>query len=136
MIVASRVEPGFDVLENPFGRYWRSVETLADAPVALAEAEDALLVATADEAAQASGHPKIDARDAGAMPDDLESLMGVGPRMAEKLHRLGIDQYAQLAALEPGEEAWLDLKLNARGRVMREGWVEEARARLDGRVTE
>jgi len=99
--------------------------------------------------AQAAGHPalavagtpvprapKIEPRAHGEQPDDLESLAGVGPRMAEKLHQLGIECYAQLAALEPEEAAWLDLKLNARGRVMREGWIEQARARLNGHATD
>jgi predicted flap endonuclease-1-like 5' DNA nuclease/pimeloyl-ACP methyl ester carboxylesterase len=79
--------------------------------------------------------PHIEQRD-DATPDDLERLTGVGPRMAEKLHQLGFQRYAQLAALQPEEEAWLDLKLNARGRVMREAWVAQARARLNGTATE
>ncbi|SPB13761.1 poly(3-hydroxybutyrate) depolymerase [Caballeronia novacaledonica] len=119
------------------------VARLESATLANPEVEDALLVGSAEDAAPTAGAsatpvpraPKIEPGTEGAAPDDLESLMGVGPRMAEKLHQLGIDRYAQLAALEPEEEAWLDLKLGARGRVMREGWVEQARARLNGSVT-
>ncbi|WP_176256762.1 DUF3141 domain-containing protein [Derxia lacustris] len=65
-------------------------------------------------------------------PDDLKALRGVGPRMADKLAELGITQFAQLAALQPAEVAWLDLKLEARGRVLREGWIDQARELVAG----
>jgi len=59
--------------------------------------------------------------------DDLEAVRGIGPRMAVKLRELGFERFAQLAALDAGEIAWLDLKLEARGRVQREGWIDQAR---------
>jgi predicted flap endonuclease-1-like 5' DNA nuclease/tellurite resistance protein len=120
---------------------------IAAATLVAPEVEDALLAGPAEDAPTSSYNPisglrtiaprapAIEAAAEGEAADDLESLMGVGPRMAEKLRQLGIERYAQLAALEPEEEAWLDLKLNARGRVMREGWIGQARARLNGKVT-
>ncbi|MEM5430304.1 DUF3141 domain-containing protein [Cupriavidus oxalaticus] len=103
----------------------------------LAETEDAVdaaaaYVAQAADSTLVPRAPTIEPDLDGAPPDDLASLTGVGPRTAEKLNHLGIRRYAQLAALEPEEAAWLDLKLNARGRVMREAWVEQARAHLNG----
>jgi len=78
--------------------------------------------------------PKLDKRSNGAS-DDLEVVNGIGPRMAEKLRNLGIRRFAQLAALDAAEIAWLDLKLGARGRVRRERWCEQARALSTGITT-
>jgi NADH-quinone oxidoreductase subunit E len=78
--------------------------------------------------------PKLDKRSNGAS-DDLEVVNGIGPRMAEKLRNLGIRRFAQLAALDAAEIAWLDLKLGARGRVRRERWCEQARALSTGMTT-
>ncbi len=73
------------------------------------------------------GAPDLSAGSEGPA-DDLERIDGIGPRMAEKLTRLGVRRFAQLAALGPAEAEWLDLELDARGRVAREAWVEQAQA--------
>ena len=64
----------------------------------------------------------------GAGPDDLKLIKGVGPVLEEMLHRLGYFHFAQIAAWTPEEVAWVDENLEGfKGRVTREGWVEQAR---------
>ena len=61
-------------------------------------------------------------------PDDLKLIKGVGPELEALLHRLGVFHFDQIAAWTPEEVAWVDANLEGfRGRVTREGWVEQAR---------
>jgi NADH-quinone oxidoreductase subunit E len=61
-------------------------------------------------------------------PDDLKLIKGVGPALEALLHRLGYFHLSQIAAWTPEEVAWVDENLEEfRGRVTREGWVEQAR---------
>ena len=59
--------------------------------------------------------------------DDLTQLKGVGPAYAKKLNEAGITSFAQVAALTPEGVAELEEKLNAAGRVERDGWIEQAK---------
>ena len=54
-------------------------------------------------------------------------MKGVGPRLEEKLNSLGINSFAQIAALSPAEAAELDSKLgDFKGRLERDHWIEQA----------
>jgi len=60
--------------------------------------------------------------------DDLKLIKGVGPELEAMLHRLGVFHFRQIADWTPEEVAWIDGNLEGfRGRVIREGWVEQAR---------
>jgi NADH-quinone oxidoreductase subunit E len=60
--------------------------------------------------------------------DDLKLIKGVGPALEALLHRLGYWHFDQIAAWTPAEVAWVDENLEEfKGRVTREGWVEQAR---------
>lgn len=60
--------------------------------------------------------------------DDLKLIKGVGPALEDLLHRLGYWHFDQIAAWTPEEVAWVDENLEEfKGRVTREGWVEQAR---------
>lgn len=61
-----------------------------------------------------------------AKPDDLKAIAGVGPKLEKVLNDLGIWTYAQVAALERNEVAWLDDFLSFAGRIDRDGWVAQA----------
>jgi NADH-quinone oxidoreductase subunit E len=64
----------------------------------------------------------------GTGPDDLKLIKGVGPVLEALLFRLGYYHFDQIAAWTPEEVAWVDDNLEEfRGRVTREGWVEQAR---------
>jgi NADH-quinone oxidoreductase subunit E len=64
----------------------------------------------------------------GEGPDDLKRIKGIGPGLETLLHRLGYFHYDQLARWSPAEVAWVDDHLEGfKGRVTRDGWVEQAR---------
>ncbi|MGY6626913.1 MAG: hypothetical protein ACXIVL_00200 [Oceanicaulis sp.] len=60
--------------------------------------------------------------------DDLTAIKGLGPKAAEKLHEMGVTRYAQIAAWSDTDVARFDRELNARGRIVRDEWVGQARA--------
>lgn len=60
--------------------------------------------------------------------DDLTRIAGIGPRLEEQLHELGIFHYDQIAEWSEENVRWLDQRLRFKGRIGREKWVEQARA--------
>ncbi len=70
--------------------------------------------------------PKKEAPKAAAGPDDLKLLKGVGPALEKKLHENGVTTFAQVASWGPEEIADMDDKLSFKGRIERDGWVEQA----------
>lgn len=80
--------------------------------------------------------PRLDMPRAGN-PDDLKRIRGVGPKLEELLHRMGIFHLDQIAAWGPAEVAWMDESLEGfRGRVTRDDWVGQARLLAGGGETE
>ena len=75
-----------------------------------------------DDAAAAPA-PKAEA--AGA--DDLKKLSGVGPVLEKKLIEAGVTSFAQIAAWGPADIEEFDEKLSFKGRIEREGWVDQAK---------
>jgi large subunit ribosomal protein L21 len=63
--------------------------------------------------------------DAGG--DDLSQISGVGPVIVKKLHALGVTTFAQIAAWTPEDVADMDEKLSFKGRIDRDGWLEQAK---------
>jgi len=59
--------------------------------------------------------------------DDLKRLSGVGPALEKKLHEAGVTTFAQIAAWTPEDVAAMDEKLSFKGRIEREGWIEQAK---------
>ena len=60
-------------------------------------------------------------------PDDLQTLKGVGPKLAQKLNENGITRFEQIARLSPNEIAILDERLGPfKGRLDRDRVVEQA----------
>ena len=91
----------------------------AEAPAAEAPAEEA----PAEEAA-APAFKGLDAPEGEA--DDLKKISGVGPVLEEKLNGLGIFHYKQIAAFTAEDIAAVDNELNFKGRIERDGWLEQA----------
>jgi large subunit ribosomal protein L19 len=60
-------------------------------------------------------------------PDDLTRLTGVDAELAQRLAKLGVTKYQQIADLNDDEIAYLDANLALDGRVEREDWIAEAR---------
>jgi len=59
--------------------------------------------------------------------DDLKRLSGVGPVLEEKLHAAGVTSFAQIANWTDADIADFDEKLSFKGRIEREGWVDQAK---------
>jgi small subunit ribosomal protein S2 len=91
----------------------------ADSPAPGAEAE------AGAEAAPGAGFKPLSAPEGDA--DDLTKLGGVGKSWAGKLNEQGIYHFWQIAALTPEELEALDEALNAKGKIVKSGWIEEAK---------
>ena len=76
------------------------------------------------EAPKKTAAKKAPAKAAG---DDLKKLSGVGPALEKKLHEAGITTFSQIAAWTEADVAAMDEKLSFKGRIEREGWIEQAR---------
>jgi len=58
--------------------------------------------------------------------DNLRKLSGVGPALEKKLNAAGVTTYAQIAGWKNADVAAMDEKLSFKGRIEREGWIEQA----------
>ncbi len=70
--------------------------------------------------------------EAPAGADDLKKLSGVGPALEKKLHAAGVTSFAQVAAWTDADVAAMDEKLSFKGRIEREGWIEQAKELAKG----
>ncbi len=90
--------------------------------VAVAAAKPAK--AAAKPAAKAAAKP---AAQASGAADDLKTLSGVGPALEKKLIAAGVTSFAQIAAWGAEDIAKFDEALSFKGRIEREGWVDQAK---------
>ncbi|MBY6134795.1 NADH-quinone oxidoreductase subunit E [Nocardioides marinus] len=63
----------------------------------------------------------------GGLPDDLKLLKGVGPKLEQTLNELGFFHFDQIAEWTDAEVAWVDARLKFKGRIKRDGWIEQAK---------
>ncbi|MBK0328489.1 50S ribosomal protein L21 [Rhodobacteraceae bacterium F11138] len=90
-------------------------------------------VAVAEKPAKKAAAPKAKAKtEASAGADDLKKLSGVGPALEKKLQAAGVTTFAQIAAWTDADVADMDEKLTFKGRIEREGWVEQAKELAKG----
>ena len=66
------------------------------------------------------------AREGG--PDDLKRISGVGPKLEQKLHDIGVFHFDQIAEWGPEEIAYMDDRLSFKGRIERDDWIGQAKA--------
>jgi large subunit ribosomal protein L21 len=95
--------------------------------VAVAAAKPARKAAPKKAEAKAETPAKPAAKAASAGADDLKVLSGVGPALEKKLHEAGVTTFAQIAGWSAADIAEMDEKLSFKGRIEREGWVEQAK---------
>ena len=101
----------------------------ADEPATLAADEDEVHPSEAMLAELEGAQPQqIDQPGSGG--DDLTTITGIGPRIAEVLNGLGIWTYVQIAEWQPEHETWIENHLSFKGRVSRENWVGQAKELL------
>ena len=74
------------------------------------------------------------AREGG--PDDLKQIKGVGPKLEGILHDMGIFHFDQIATWTAREVAWVDERLKFKGRIERDGWIDQAKTLAAGGETE
>ena len=63
----------------------------------------------------------------GEEEDDLQAIKGLGPKAAQALKSGGVVRYAQIAAWTEEDIAQWDTDLGARGRIVRDDWVGQAK---------
>ena len=63
----------------------------------------------------------------GEEEDDLQAIKGLGPKAAQALKSAGVVRYSQIAAWTEDDIAQWDTDLGARGRVVRDDWVGQAK---------
>ena len=60
--------------------------------------------------------------------EDLTQLSGLGPTIFKKLTEAGVTSFAQIASWSAEDIAVFDEKLSLKGRIDREGWIDQAKA--------
>jgi predicted flap endonuclease-1-like 5' DNA nuclease len=70
-----------------------------------------------------------------AVPDNLELLKGLGPKVNTMLKSLGVTSFAQVASWTTADVAEIDGKLGAfAGRISRDNWIDQAKYLVAGDV--
>jgi large subunit ribosomal protein L21 len=93
-------------------------------------------LAAAKPEPKAKAQPKAkgtDASENAAQKDDLKKLAGVGPALEKKLNEAGITTYAQIAAWNVDDVVKINEELALKGRIERDGWVDQAKALTSGK---
>jgi len=89
---------------------------------------DEVAAATSDVIGEVLGtHVHSNLPGSQGVPDDLQRMKGVGPKLAALLNSRGLLRYEQIAALAPEEIERLDAELGAfKGRIARDRIVQQA----------
>lgn len=112
------------------------------APVAQAAAENPSDTATPAQAGDTPDQPEAGAQPGtlaeprGGGADDLKRLKGVGPKLEQTLNDLGFFHFDQIAEWTPEDVEWVDARLKFKGRIERDGWIEQAKILAAGGETE
>ncbi|MEH7827281.1 NADH-quinone oxidoreductase subunit NuoE [Gemmobacter denitrificans] len=121
-----------DGTEVPILTPWRQTAAPAAAvpapaaPVAPQKEETEAPVAVAVVSEGTKPQALTAARDGKA--DDLQKIEGIGPKLEQLCHDLGIFHFDQIANWGAAEIAWMDSNLKGfRGRVTRDKWVAQAK---------
>ena len=126
-----------DGTEVPLLTPWLKGANKATAPAETpAEAPKPAPVVEAAEPEVEEAQPELltAAREGGA--DDLKKIKGVGPKLEETLNELGFYHFDQIAKWSEAEIAWVDNRLKFKGRITRDGWIEQATKLAAGEETE
>ncbi|MEH6836137.1 MULTISPECIES: NADH-quinone oxidoreductase subunit NuoE [Falsihalocynthiibacter] len=120
-----------DGTEVPLLTPWLGKSTTAKKPAA--KKADAPKAAPAPEKANvepavvAEKKPRTMTAPRKAGADDLKLLSGVGPKLETTLNELGFFHFDQIAKWGAEEVSWVDARLKFKGRIERDGWIEQAK---------
>lgn len=59
--------------------------------------------------------------------DDLTKLVGIGPKLSERLADMGVTRFSEIASWTEADLAKFDSALDLKGRAVREAWVAQAK---------
>ena len=105
-------------------------------PAAKAAAKPAAKAA-AKPAAKAAAKPAVLAKARAGGADNLKMIKGVGPVLEKALHTTGVFHFDQVGAWTKADAEWFDDNVKgANGRVIRDGWVKQAKILAKGGTTE
>ena len=71
-----------------------------------------------------------------ATPDDLKRVRGIGLLIERKLNAMGVSTYEQIANWTADDVGTVNAKLEFKGRIERENWIEQARILASGGHTD
>jgi len=72
----------------------------------------------------------------GGKADNLTRIKGIGSKINQLLNEMGIYHFSQIAAWTEKDIEEVDEKLQFKGRIVREKWVEQAKVLAEGGETE
>ena len=101
---------------------------MGEAPVIRLHPAPMMTAKVQPAAAEEGAQPELLSEARGGQADDLKQIKGVGPKLESALNELGIFHYDQIAGWSAAEAAWVDDRLSFKGRVARDGWIEQASA--------
>jgi len=82
----------------------------------------------AEASSPAEAEPELLKAARAGKADDLKLLKGVGPKLEQTLNDLGFFHFDQIAKWTDAEIAWVDTRLKFKGRIERDGWIEQAKS--------
>jgi|APTNR8051073442_1049403.scaffolds.fasta_scaffold05161_9 predicted flap endonuclease-1-like 5' DNA nuclease len=98
------------------------------APAAGADASEILFPPEDDDETLTVGvRPPALKAPRGGEADNLKQIHGIGSKLEDVLHQLGIYHFDQIAHWKQEHVAWVDDYLRFRGRIEREEWIKQAR---------
>lgn len=110
-----------------------AVKPVALAATVKAEAKPAAAKAKAEPKPKAA--PKAAAKAKASIPDNLELLKGVGPKLNGLLKSLGVTSFEQVANWTAADVRDVDSKLGSfAGRIGRDNWVDQAKLLVKGDI--
>jgi NADH-quinone oxidoreductase subunit E len=96
---------------------------VASAPAPTPQPKPAPVTPAADEGAE----PAMLSEARGGAADDLKKIKGVGPKLEGILNGLGVYHFDQIAAWTEAEIIWVDDRLKFKGRIVRDGWIDQTK---------
>jgi NADH-quinone oxidoreductase subunit E len=106
------------------------VKTAAREGVSVKATEKAL---TEDAPVSDEHKPTLLDKARAGLADDLKLIWGVGPKLEEMLHRMGVFHFDQVASWTEMNLRWVDQKLEGfKGRAVRDKWIEQAKKLATG----
>jgi len=96
------------------------------------DSKSAKAVKPSTEAKAKKPAPTKEKKAAANVVDDLKQLSGVGPALEKKLHAAGVKSFEQIAAWTAKDAEEINEKISSKGRVEKEGWIDQAKEKLKG----